>query len=518
MEELAEAVWLRGEETKLLGWLEALPDERISSRPLLSIFYAWVLIAIGQQEGAEQSLQAVERMFESTNKGVFDSLPGDQERHYDLAELRGRAAAARAWLSFMQGNMPDTIRYSRKALDYLPEENLTWRSTAAIFSGSAHFFSGNMALAGPALSEAVTLSKASGDINVLLIAKLFLILVLKLQGHLQRAKTVCQELLSIVNRSGLSQTQTAGVLFAVWGEVLCEWNDLDEALQYVKKGCQLSEQEHEVASVGMTHLSLVRILFAVGDVSGAQETIRKMEERTRDLDVPPWITAPMEAWKARIWLMKEDLDAAVNWAEERGLNIDEELSFLREVEHIGLARISVAQDRLDDALGLLERLLREAEKGGRIMSQIEIRLVQALALRAQGSTTEAITTLEEALSLAEPGGYVRVFVDEGPAMAELLQKVLDQKVDVPRAYVKKLLLAFRLSKLLETDEGLVELLSERELEVMGLIAAGLSNKKISEELTVSVSTVKTHISHIYSKLDVHSRTKAVARAKELSLL
>lgn len=169
-------------------------------------------------------------------------------------------------------------------------------------------------------------------------------------------------------------------------------------------------------------------------------------------------------------------------------------------------------------MGLLERLLKEEEKGGRILNQIETLLVKALALETEGNTQEAMATIGKALLLAEPGGYIRIFLDEGPPIAELLEKIIDTKGDVPRAYVKKLLSAFRLSKLIKTEDGLVERLSERELEVLRLIAAGLSNNKIMEELFISLSTVKTHIRNIYSKLNVHSRTEVIVKAKGLDLL
>ena len=145
-------------------------------------------------------------------------------------------------------------------------------------------------------------------------------------------------------------------------------------------------------------------------------------------------------------------------------------------------------------------------------------LIQAFAFKAQGDANKAMTTLGKALSIAEPGGYIRIFIDEGSPIAELLEEILDDNTDIPRAYLKKLLSAFRLNKLIKTDDGLVERLSERELEVLRFIAAGLSNKEIMKELFISISTVKTHLSHIYSKLNVNSRTQATLKAKELELL
>jgi len=198
--------------------------------------------------------------------------------------------------------------------------------------------------------------------------------------------------------------------------------------------------------------------------------------------------------------------------------LDDDLTPLREPEYIMFARILLAQGRLNDASGLLDRLNKEAKEGGRILSQIETLLVKALVLWTQRNITEALIVFGKALSLAEPGGYIRLFLDEGPLIAELLEKILAAKADVPRAYVKKVLSAFRLNKLVKTDDGPVERLSERELEVLRLIAAGLSNQKITEALFISLSTVKTHLRNIYGKLNVHRRTEAIVKAKELELL
>jgi LuxR family maltose regulon positive regulatory protein len=235
--------------------------------------------------------------------------------------------------------------------------------------------------------------------------------------------------------------------------------------------------------------------------------------------------------KARVWVAQGRLTEALGWAHERGLSADDDLSFLREFEHITLARVLIAEyknDRADrsviGALGLLERLLKAAEEGRRIGSVIEILVLQALAHEAQGKIPPAIMSLERSLTLAEPEGYVRIFVDEGPPMAHLLYEAAAR--GIAPDYARRLLAAFPMAEPEQAsppgthapESDLVEPLSERELEVLQLIAEGLTNPEIATRLFLSVNTVKAHCRTIYGKLGVHNRTQAAARARALGIL
>jgi LuxR family transcriptional regulator, maltose regulon positive regulatory protein len=233
---------------------------------------------------------------------------------------------------------------------------------------------------------------------------------------------------------------------------------------------------------------------------------------------------PVAVQQARLLLIQGEAAEAARWTSERGLGVEDEPTYLREREHLVLARVLLAQDRPDQALRLLERLHEEARD--RKGSVIEIVALQALALRARDKRERAVNALSQALVMAEPESYVRTFVDEAPPMAEVLSEGLKAErrghldLSVPAHYLRKLIAA------LERDAtgaalpaaGLQEALSERELEVLQLIAAGKSNRRIASELFVSVGTVETHINHIYRKLEVHSRTQALARARELNLI
>ena len=240
---------------------------------------------------------------------------------------------------------------------------------------------------------------------------------------------------------------------------------------------------------------------------------------------------PIAALKTRVWVAQGRLAEALGWARERGLSVDDDLSYLREFEHITLARVLMARyksDRVErsihEAMGLLERLLKAAEEGGRMGSVIEILVLQALAHEAQGDIPAALAPLERALTLAEPEGYVRIFVDEGMPMARLLYEALSQGVEPD--YIRRLLAAFPVAEPEQTASSptrgskseLVEPLSERELEVLQLIAEGLTNQEVASRLYLSLHTVKVHTRNIFTKLAVKNRAQAVARGRALGIL
>ena len=238
---------------------------------------------------------------------------------------------------------------------------------------------------------------------------------------------------------------------------------------------------------------------------------------------------PVAALKTRVWVAQGRLPEALGWVRERGLSIDDDLSYMREFEHVTLARVLIVQfksgraDRsIHEAMGLLERLLKAAEEGGRTGSVIEILVQQALAHEAQSDIPRALDPLERALTLAEPEGYVRVFVDEGEAMRNLLRHAAAGGIE--SSYTQRLLSAFEKraqpgpAAVKATAADLAVPLTAREVEILRLIAAGMRNQEIADHLFISLSTVKRHIANAYGKLGVGHRTEAVARANELNLL
>jgi LuxR family maltose regulon positive regulatory protein len=317
------------------------------------------------------------------------------------------------------------------------------------------------------------------------------------------------------------------MVYVKLGDVLREQNDLQAAEDNLLAGIELSEGGLAVVS-GLAYLSLARLKQARGDAAGARNALRQAELAVRGWDTPE-IVAEMAAHRARLWLAQGNLPAAIRWIQQSGIRTNKEPTYLHEFELLTLARVLSAQrdeQSLHEAMGLLEQLQQEAEAGGRMGRVMEVLMLQALALsqnpvRGQGwgDTDEALDTLSQALALAEPEGYVRMFADEGAPMARLLYEAAAR--GITPEYAGRLLAAFPDVDAIQPKPSpteMVEPLSARELEVLGLIAEGHSNQEIAAKLYLSLNTVKVHSSNIYGKLGVNSRTQAVAKAKTLGIL
>jgi LuxR family maltose regulon positive regulatory protein len=516
MEEIAEIDWDRARESRLLQWFKKLPDEHIEANPKLCIFHARELFKSGYPDEAEKKLHAAEHMLESAS--ISDP---------NKEELRGRIAVIRAYVSARTGDVSRIVHFSNQALKLLPQRDLIWRSVAATTLGFGYGWAGggDCVKAQQAFSEAMKISQAAGNIYYHIFAGSCQGAVIMMRGKLKEAKDICEQSLSLAKKNGIFQTGIVGGLYSTLGMIFCEWNDLDEGIRLINKGIELSEQGRDPVSLASCRISLLRASIYGMDLAGAADVMEKLNKSMDDFRLPPWITNPIAAFNAYSYLASGNLNAAVKWAKERGLSVEDKLDNLREVEYLALAHILIAQKRLEDADGLLERLIENAKAGDRVYIMIEMRLWRALVFQAKADTAAALAELKLALSLAEPGDLVMIFVTKGKPVAELLEEITevkkrdhdDAEAGFSLSYAKKLLSVFRASTPPKI-EGLMDSISARELEVLYLIAAGLTNREIAEKLFISLNTVKTHTKNINSKLNVNSRTRAIARAKELKLL
>jgi LuxR family maltose regulon positive regulatory protein len=412
----------------------------------------------------------------------------------------------------------------RQALEYLPERDLHWRAAVAITLADSYAFRGDLLAAYQARLEALKACETADNSYLYLYNSAKLALNLKARGRLLQVRELCRQRVQFAKHSGMSQTSVVGWLLAIWGEVLLETNDVDGALDLGEKSIELTGRGGDAGILGWSCLCLTRVLFSKGDMAGAEEIVQRMEKVARESIVPTWIMDQNAAWQSRIWLAQGNLEAAAQWVRERGLVPDEAPTYLGGFEYISLARILIAQGRWDETTKFLQCMLEAAEAGGDTTRVIEIMILQTLACQAGGDTYQALDTLECVLNLAEPRGFYRIFVDEGSSMARLLYEALGR--GIAPDYVRRLLAAFPIDEPVQVDPSesqvsqfaYVESLSERETEILQLIAKGLTNPEIANRLFLSLHTVKTHTRNIYGKLGVHNRTEAVAKARVLGIL
>jgi len=505
----------------LLEWLTLLPDALVRTRPNLCLLHANMLMLTNRLQAALERLQVTERCIPA-------DMPTDEARF-----IRGIAAVIHANIMRFWGDLPASITRARRALDLLPETAAERRAIALLNTARAYKVDGNVTPASERLAmTGLAAVRAVDYLPALLGGITNLARLQTLQGRLSAAAATYAEAL-LVSPGELQTLVNSAAYYFGMADIECERNHLSVAERLLAQGMNLIggmlTVDADVVTLG--YLVLARVRQASGDAAGARAALLTFADLANQRGFFPLLIARGIAVQARLALAQGNTAAAIHWAETSGLCADDELSYPREVDYLTLARVQITQGNAAEALRLLDRLLGTAESGARIHSVIEILVLRALALQTEGDTTGALVALERALTLAAPEGYVRMFVDEGMAMARLLQAGRAQGI-APH-YISSLLAAFG------KDEGgrmndeipsaplhpssfiaqpLVEPLTEREREILRLIAEGLSNQAIAERLIIAVSTVKRHINNLFGKLAVESRTQALVRARELRLL
>jgi LuxR family maltose regulon positive regulatory protein len=517
IEVLARAVILRGDEKTVLRWLEALPVNLVLRRPYLCIVRAWALNLTEEVNAEEPHLQNAERALRA------QGLPDDDPF---VSDLRGHIAAMRASDARRMNNIPLSIQLSKHALELLSKDDSTVRTVVTQNLGMAHMLNLDLRAASRTYLEAQALGKSSGNIITVINSIGFLAAVLIAQGRLRQAAALCSSTIDEHLESHLTPLPTLGHVHASLARVLYEWDDLEEAAAHLERSVELRQLTRLPSSVrfGASLLDWIRQIHGKEEgVTGIRQQIAEMAEREqRDLE-----DVDFTAWRVQSWIAHGKLVAAETWAEKYQAGQAQPPPW-RPYGDLALARTLIAQGRLTDALDVLVQVRKLAGGADGTDWVIKSYVLEAMALQTMNETADALDALSQAMSLGEPECYVRAFVDEGEPMAALLRQAGLQSV--ASRYVDRLLSAFcqleRASGRMETaarqavpsSSALVESLTDRELEVLRLIDAGLSNREIAERLVISLNTVTTHTKGLYGKLNVHSRTQAVNRARDLGLL
>src|SRR5215203_5143433 len=514
MESGVGQTWYRGEVMTLLDWLRKLPKEAMLRRPLLVVWYAAALMLVGRFDGVESLLREAESAVGAFGEGGGEE-PQLRADEADPQHVLATAAAVRSLHARLQ-----------RALALLPADNLYPRPFAALCLAEAYRAADDLEAANATFAETAKLSQAAGHDYIALTAMGSLSRLLMSQGRLREADTSLRQALGFAAERGAELLPAVGRVRIAMGELLYERDDLEASERELTLGAELLERAGELEILARGQVALSSVRRARGDTDGALKLAREAARLARESGAPQAIV-DADLWKARLHLMRDELQAAASDL-ERASSVGDVPHSTRESERISLARLLIAREDHDEALRVLDSLHEMAEVADGRSSVIQIFTLKALALRDKDENNRAMDVIGRALALAEPEGYVRTFVDEGPLMAELLSRVLDAqqrgRLDslrrVPAHYLRKLLatLEREAPSTAQPTTELPEALSERELEVLQLIAAGKSNRRIATELFVSVGTVKTHINNLYRKLDAHSRTQALARASELDLI
>jgi len=525
-----DAIFLRGESATIQRWISALPAELARSRPRLLLAQAWMALVGGDVEAAGAPLDAAERAFADAASEPFEPSVGRAASL--LANVPAAIAIARAYLAVLHGDAEGTAVSASRALPDPGEGEWVLHSASLWILAIAEWVRGRLEDAERGFAASVAGWRAAGQRPLAAWACFDLGRVQRARGRLDAPLATYQQVVEITAPPGRAAMPSAGIGYVGMAEVAYQRGELDTALQHVTKGIELCRQlnwKTQPLAAGLVTLAWIR--QANGDPGGAREAIAEAERITPSPSLANLFN-PVPAQRARLLLAQGDIAAAARWAQEGCLRTDDEPMYQKEREHLVLARVLLAQDQPAEALALLDRLYAAAAAQDRAGSLIEIGALRALAQAASGDADRAVDALAEALTLACPQGYVRVFADEGPAMAALLVRLIAaQRTDRAAARVPLGCLA-RLHRALSTQDivpdagrdsgtavpGLVEQLTSRELEVLEMLAAGRSNQAIARELVVSLDTVKKHVSHVLGKLGAASRTEAVARARQLALI
>jgi LuxR family maltose regulon positive regulatory protein len=514
VEEHTHELVFGGQTHTVLNWLASLPNELVRTHPRLCLSQALLLLFSGHLGEALQRLQEAEQA----------------ASHFTQAFLN-QVTTVQAYILFFQGDLARSVALAQQASDQLAERPVQVREATDLIAAHSRLLSGDVRRVEEQRVTRLPSPHSVGrdvfamEVFVHLTGTLLHARLLGLQGRLRQAAATYEQMVPLQGayEGGLFHP---GYCFGL-GELLYEWNDLDAAEHLLEQGREVLGGPLTLAAdaIAQGYASLARLYQARNNTTSSLAVLEAFLVLADTRQFAPAQLAFVRAVRARLELMRGNLAAAVRWADASSFSVEDDPYFPREREYLTFVRVRIAQGRedpsvpfLSQALRLLERLLSDAEAKTRTDSVIEILLLQALAFSALGKGTKALAVLERVLTQAEPQGYIRLFVDEGEPIVTLLRQAYTGRITPD--YVATLLSAAEAPNLpaLTPAGSLLEPLTEREREVLRLLVAGLSNQAISQELIVTVGTVKRHLNSIYGKLAVQSRTQAAARAQALHLL
>jgi LuxR family maltose regulon positive regulatory protein len=526
------ALRLGRQDGMLLSWLQALPDAAVRRSPVLSVFYGNLLMAAGDLDAVETRLDDAERALAVVRDGTAPAWAATDE----LRTLPATIAVFRASLAQARGDVASTAEHARRAFDLAAPTDHLSRSGAAGFLALAAWARGDVSSALETFAQAMASMHAAGALVDELSGTVLLADMWLAAGRPGTARRLYGDGLQTAWAHGEPVARATAALHVGISEIDREVGEFASAHRHLTRAAALDERAAITETRYRWFVAMGRLVDAEGDPQEAIALLDKAEQLFRPGFFPDM--RPIAAMKARVWIGQGNLSRAADWAQERGVSAADQASYLREFDQLTVARLLLAQYRasrdtaaLDQAVVLLDRLSDAVESSGRAGDLLEIRMLRALAHDAEGHRPLAVEVLARAWGEApEPDSYARLFLDEGAPMVELLQAVGQQ--DDPGGHARRLL-GLRVppaGDVARTGQGPAlppttssavsptELLSDRELQVLRLLASELTGPEIARQLFVSNNTLRTHTKHIFTKLDVTSRRAAIGRARERGLI
>ncbi|HTI13022.1 MAG TPA: LuxR C-terminal-related transcriptional regulator [Dictyobacter sp.] len=513
LEEHAWEMIQQGDEHLVAQALAQVPEAMISASPILTFITAYIHFLQAQMEAYEQTLMQAESQWQETQNTL----------------MLGRIYELRACVAAYCGDSVQAIRYGQQALAMTPGEHPSLYGSALVSVGIGYLLYGDLMHAREALIEGYRLSQRSTQPAVLMSAALYSGVLSIAQGNLRAAVQTLQQIATTATTQDIWYHTAVHTLFAT---IYYEWNELSSAREHLQQAMQSPQVEFDGLIVAQRYMLAAHLAWLDEEYDQALSLLDQGEQYVRRPEVHTLALLQMNALRIRFLLKRNDLLQAQHWLTQHNAHTDGSM-YEHEVYAISQARVLLAQDQVLEAIDVLTALLEQVQEQERVESEVRIQIVLTLAYHVQGNTQRTLQALERALLLAEPGGYMRIFVDEGDIMAALLtelysrhqRKSVNEAQLISKGYLYTVLGAFGeevappvWSTSAGNDDVLIDKLSEREYMVLVLIAEGLSNQEIAQKLVVTVSTIKTHLNNIYAKLHVHTRLQAVTRAYDLGLL
>ncbi len=500
--------YLADSDPSVLQMADRLPREALLARPKIGLHRAWHCIVRGNIEEALPLLNDLARELAGTE-------PKPEQRWMQTVN-----SLALAFL-YPQANMPESDPLpDYQLLDEIPAEEHILRNAADFLYGMTLGRRGELDRAAEFSVKSIKREKTFLGTQTIPTLAPFLTRIYLMQGRLHAAASLCREFLNPIKELDIRLIYTAGSMKIDLGEVLYEWNFLEEAEQHIRAGLEANEIWQNIMTDGFGLVALTRVLLAKGDYAGAMQVVKKFETKLRKHARPREFDENLHTLRVRVQLAGGDLQNPSHWAEQ--ILLSEDFALHEEYYRLTLARVYLTQGRYGEVEKLLAGTVPPAAVGSQIARQLEFNLLLATAVAGQQRLPEAFELIESCLAMAEPEGYIRAFLDIGEPVRELLAAYLQSSDFGQKLYAQKVLEAFppieKASSPAAQPGGLIEPISERELEVLHIMALGKTNKEIARQLVIAPGTVKAHTASIYRKLDVANRTEAVARARELGIL